>query len=80
MGNPLDITPRWPRVLQAQSKGELRHMHEVAAAVRKDAAAKAPGTWHVVVGSSFGSFVTHETGTMAYFFVGSTAFLIFKHG
>ncbi|TIA89912.1 hypothetical protein E3P99_01810 [Wallemia hederae] len=40
-------------------------------------------TWHVVVGKSFGSFVTHvaETNHFIYFYMGtSMAFLIFKSG
>jgi hypothetical protein len=59
---------------------------------------KSSGTWHVVVGSSFGSFISHETKklvflelfrcvflrifvfSIAHFFLGSTAFLIWKHG
>mmetsp|Transcript_4421 Transcript_4421/g.5649 ORF Transcript_4421/g.5649 Transcript_4421/m.5649 type:complete len:82 (-) Transcript_4421:128-373(-) len=39
-----------------------------------------PGAWHVIVGKSFGSFVTHEVSSIIYFFVGSVGFLIFKHG
>lgn len=37
-------------------------------------------TWHVIVGKSFGSYVTHEQGYFAYFYVGELAFLIFKSG
>jgi dynein light chain LC8-type len=39
-----------------------------------------PGAWHVVVGTSFGSYVTHEVSSIIYFFVGAVGFLVFKHG
>lgn len=34
--------------------------------------------WHVVVGKNFGSFVTHEKGHFAYFYIDALAFLVFK--
>ncbi|KAI5952022.1 DYN2 [Candida jiufengensis] len=37
-------------------------------------------TWHVIVGKSFGSYVTHEQGYFIYFYIGELAFLIFKSG
>ncbi|EGW33519.1 uncharacterized protein SPAPADRAFT_151749 [Spathaspora passalidarum NRRL Y-27907] len=37
-------------------------------------------TWHVIVGRSFGSYVTHEQGYFIYFYIGDLAFLIFKSG
>lgn len=36
--------------------------------------------WHCFVGRKFGSFVTHEDGHYIYFYVGQTAFLLFKTG
>ena len=39
-----------------------------------------PGTWHVVVGKHFGSFVTHETRGFLYFYVYDKAVMIFKAG
>ncbi len=53
------------RALRAQAKGETRYLHEVAAQIREDAAKLMPGAWHVFVGQSFGSFVTHEAGTVS---------------
>lgn len=35
-------------------------------------------TWHVIVGRSFGSYVTHQTGHIIYFYIGHMAFLVFK--
>lgn len=37
-------------------------------------------TWHVIVGKSFGSYVTHEHGFFCYFYIGELAFLVFKSG
>ncbi|CAH6719612.1 dynein light chain 1, cytoplasmic [[Candida] jaroonii] len=37
-------------------------------------------TWHVIVGESFGSYVTHDQGFFTYFYIGELAFLIFKSG
>ena len=35
-------------------------------------------TWHVVVGKSFGSYVTHEKDYFMYFYIGQLALLVFK--
>lgn len=35
-------------------------------------------SWHVVVGRSFGSYVTHQQNHFIYFFLGQIAVLIFK--
>lgn len=37
-------------------------------------------SWHVIVGESFGSYVTHEQGNFIYFYLGELAFLLFKSG
>jgi hypothetical protein len=34
--------------------------YEIAELVKKEAEAKYGGTWHVIVGRSFGSFVSYE--------------------
>lgn len=36
------------------------------------------GNWHCIVGSDFGSFITHETNNMIFFYIGREAFLIWK--
>lgn len=38
-----------------------------------------PG-WHCIVGTDFGSFVTHRCGCFIYFSIGSLAILLFKGG
>ena len=38
------------------------------------------GTWNVIVGQSFGSFISHESKTVTHFFIGNLGFLIWRHG
>lgn len=59
-----DVVSISTRALKALAKGELRQMHDVAANIKKEITAKIPGTWHVICGPQFGSFVTHEAGTV----------------
>jgi dynein light chain LC8-type len=53
---------------------------DVAVALRKEFEKKYGPTWHCIVGKRFGSFVTHETAHFIYFYLGQTAFLLFKTG
>ncbi|OQS01714.1 hypothetical protein ACHHYP_00325 [Achlya hypogyna] len=66
--------------LKAYYKGEKNHFTEVAQQIKKEIEETADGSWHVIVGKSFGSFVTHEVKKMVYFFLGQIGFLIFQHG
>jgi len=36
-------------------------------------------TWHVICGSSFGSYVSHQQKNIVLFRIGGISFLIFKH-
>lgn len=51
---------------------------DIASALKKALDSQFDKTWHVIVGRSFGSYVTHEKGRFIYFYVGSLAFLVFK--
>ncbi|KAJ9450018.1 Dynein light chain 1 [Diplonema papillatum] len=53
---------------------------DVASHVKKEFDRKHGPTWHVFVGRNFGSQVTHELGHYIYFYLGQSAFLIFKSG
>ena len=53
---------------------------DVAQLVKTELDSARGGTWNVIVGTSYGSFVSHETKTMTHFFIGSVAFLIWRHG
>ncbi len=46
--------------LKALYKGEKNHFTEVAQQIKRELEENQPGAWHVIVGKSFGSFVTHE--------------------
>ncbi|TMW68275.1 hypothetical protein Poli38472_005743 [Pythium oligandrum] len=66
--------------LKALYKGEKSHFTEVAQQIKKELEETQVGAWHVIVGKSFGSFVSHEVKKMLYFFLGQIGFLVFRHG
>ena len=73
--------------LRALAKGEKKYFKDVAEAMKRDLDEKAgegdeafAGTWHCVVGKSFGSFCTHEAAGILQFYLGAVAFLAFRHG
>jgi dynein light chain LC8-type len=70
--------PRRAHATQAVSKFTLEK--DVAAHVKKEMDARFGPTWHCVVGRHFGSYVTHETRSFAYFYLGPLAVLLFKSG
>ena len=51
---------------------------DVATLVKKTLDENLGGTWHVVVGESFGCSVTHETKYIAFFQLGLVYFLVFR--
>ncbi|KAI5959991.1 hypothetical protein KGF57_001991 [Candida theae] len=53
---------------------------DIAAFLKKELDQVYGPTWHVIVGKSFGSYVTHEQGYFIYFYIGELAFLVFKSG
>lgn len=53
---------------------------DIATYLKKELDQLYGATWHVIVGKSFGSYVTHEQGYFTYFYIGQLAFLIFKSG
>eukprot|EP00500_Bicosoecida_sp_ms1_P003374 CAMPEP_0203807692 /NCGR_PEP_ID=MMETSP0115-20131106/1206_1 /ASSEMBLY_ACC=CAM_ASM_000227 /TAXON_ID=33651 /ORGANISM="Bicosoecid sp, Strain ms1" /LENGTH=91 /DNA_ID=CAMNT_0050716375 /DNA_START=194 /DNA_END=465 /DNA_ORIENTATION=- len=50
--------------LKAFHKGELKHFWQMAEVIKDAMAEITPGKWHVVVGKEYGSYVTHEAGTL----------------
>mmetsp|Transcript_21457 Transcript_21457/g.35918 ORF Transcript_21457/g.35918 Transcript_21457/m.35918 type:complete len:100 (-) Transcript_21457:1207-1506(-) len=67
--------------LKTQDKSEQPVYHkDIAEIIKKELDTKKGGTWNVIVGVSFGSFVSHETKTMCHFFIGNVAFMIWRHG
>ncbi|SCV74898.1 BQ2448_7927 [Microbotryum intermedium] len=64
--------------IEALEKNEIEK--DIAAYIKRDFDKRYGPTWHVVVGKSFGSFCTHESGHFVYFYLGSIAILLFKAG
>ncbi|KAM0786433.1 hypothetical protein ACM66B_001897 [Microbotryomycetes sp. NB124-2] len=53
---------------------------DIASHIKREADKLWEPTWHVVVGRSFGSYVTHTSGNFIYMYINQLAFLIFKAG
>lgn len=51
---------------------------DIAAHIKKDMDVKFQHSWHCIVGTSFGSFVTHARGNFIYLVVDYTTILLFK--
>lgn len=67
--------------LLTQDKSDKTVYHkDVAQLVKQELDSSKGGTWNVIVGISFGSFVSHETKTMSHFYIGNVGFLIWRHG
>lgn len=64
----------------AQAMEKFTVEKDIAATVKKEMDKKYPGSWHVIVGRNFGSYVTHETGYFMYLYMGQLAILCFKSG
>lgn len=67
------LRPRHACVVQERSIEK-----DVATLVKKTLDENLGGTWHVVVGESFGCSVTHETKYIAFFQLGLVYFLVFR--
>jgi dynein light chain LC8-type len=67
--------------LKTMDKTEkINYYKDVAQSVKAEMDSTKGGTWNVIVGTSFGSYVTHETRTMTHFYIGSVGFLIWRYG
>ncbi|ODV83273.1 hypothetical protein CANARDRAFT_30051 [[Candida] arabinofermentans NRRL YB-2248] len=51
---------------------------QIAAFLKKEMDKEYGPTWHCIVGKSFGSFVSHESGCFIHFYVDTLAILLFK--
>lgn len=63
-----------------QACGKWTMEKDIAASIKKDFDSKYGPTWHCIVGSNFGSYVTHETKHFIYFYLNKLAVLLFKTG
>ncbi|XP_047342403.1 dynein light chain 1, cytoplasmic [Impatiens glandulifera] len=51
---------------------------DIARYIKKEFDGRYGGGWQCIVGTDFGSFVTHCFGSFIYFYVGSLAILLFR--
>ena len=58
-----------------QSKGD-----DAVLKMKKEFDEKWGQYWHIIVGRSFGSFVTHESKRFLFFYIGDYAVLVYKAG
>lgn len=64
----------------AKLKGDISTWQECSEMIKKEFDTKYGPAWHCVVGSHFGSFVSHESRNIIYVFIGNMGVLLFKHG
>jgi len=64
----------------ARDKGEVLHWKDCAQLIKDEADREFGPTWHCVVGTEFGSFVTFEKNSVLFFHVGHMKVLLWKHG
>mmetsp|Transcript_44736 Transcript_44736/g.95163 ORF Transcript_44736/g.95163 Transcript_44736/m.95163 type:complete len:89 (-) Transcript_44736:285-551(-) len=53
---------------------------QMAAHIKREFDKKYSPTWHVVIGTNYGSHVVHATKHFIYFYLGPKAILLFKSG
>ena len=53
---------------------------DIAAYLKKEFDKTYSPSWHCIVGKNFGSYVTHETKSFIYFYLGQLAVLLYKSG
>mmetsp|Transcript_5234 Transcript_5234/g.3959 ORF Transcript_5234/g.3959 Transcript_5234/m.3959 type:complete len:85 (-) Transcript_5234:52-306(-) len=65
-----------------QHEGELKYYKDMALYIKHEMEKKSEnqGSWHIVVGTNFGSFVTYEHKSMMLFWLEHIGFLVYKHG
>ncbi|CAJ0584391.1 unnamed protein product, partial [Mesorhabditis spiculigera] len=59
---------------------EKNAIQEMAAFIKAEFDKRHYPSWQVVVGSNFGSYVTHETNRFIYFYIAHIAFMLYKTG
>ena len=60
--------------------GQASGQRDMAKLIKETLDDKYGGAWHVIVGSNFGSFVTHEMGSLLFASIGATNVFIYQHG
>lgn len=57
-----------------------REVKDIAEYIKKQFDRNHGASWHCIVGSNFGSYVTHEANHFIYFYLDQRAILLFKSG
>lgn len=65
---------------EALGDPECKTERDVASRIKKEFDRRYGSSWHCVVGRSFGSFVSHDSRSFLYFYIGDIAVLLFKSG
>ncbi|KOO24571.1 dehydrodolichyl diphosphate synthase [Chrysochromulina tobinii] len=79
----VDMTEDMEKVaieLASFAMNEFTKEVEMAAHIKKEFDKMYSPTWHVVVGTNFGSHVVHQTKNFVYFNIGAINFLVYKSG
>ena len=66
--------------IEQQHDGELKYFKDKACFVKKALEEKFEDSWHVIVGTNFGSFVSYEHKSMILFWLENIGFMLYKHG
>eukprot|EP00758_Cryptobia_borreli_P012474 Tbor_TRINITY_DN5750_c3_g6::TRINITY_DN5750_c3_g6_i2::g.19541::m.19541/K10418/DYNLL; dynein light chain LC8-type len=57
---------------------KLTEQRAIAQFIKRELDRKYGTVWHVIVGLSFGSYVSHDDQSFLYFFIGDNGFLIWR--
>lgn len=66
------------RYVDEITKDGDKPVKELAALLKKHMDQTHDGIWHVIIGTDFGSYVSHEAGKFLHFYIGDRAFMLFK--
>ena len=66
--------------LELKHDSELKYFKDMALYIKKALEEKFEDSWHVIVGTNFGSFVSYEHKCICLFWLEHIGFLVFKHG
>jgi dynein light chain LC8-type len=61
-------------------EGSFKYYKDMAQHIKNGLDNEFGGSWHIIVGTHFGSFFTYEVKCVTQFWIEHLGFLIFKHG
>jgi dynein light chain LC8-type len=62
----------------AEALNRFKEQRAIAQWMKKELDSKYGAVWHVIVGHSFGSYVSHDNMNFVYFFIGDVGFLVWR--